>query len=145
MTYIIPEVLKPHIKSLLKECEENISIVLNTPVIVKITINERRITHEMLVALIEDSFQLPWPDIKSRKKSTPYVTARHIYCYVSKKYTKDTVSAIGKRIGQRDHTTVLNSLNVIEGYIKNNDEYVMHHLKPILKQLSLLTDGTKEI
>ena len=53
---------------------------------------------------------------KSRKRS--YVQVRQVSMYLAQKYTKMPASRIGQLIGNRDHSTVIHSCNIIEQRLK---------------------------
>jgi Bacterial dnaA protein helix-turn-helix len=59
--------------------------------------------------------------ILSRTRKHGIVRPRQIACYLAKTLTKLSLSQIGKCIGGRDHTTVLHSIQKIEGLMVSNE------------------------
>lgn len=74
------------------------------------------------------------PDaILDKGRTTNLKDARHLFCYLCRKHLKMTFLSIGK-ILQRDHSTVINSVQVYEDYI----EYDRTTNKLYVEALSLL-------
>lgn len=62
--------------------------------------------------------------IRSRSRKRDIVIARHIYSYMLKKYTSLTLKDIAKSLGGRHHTSIINSIKIIEGFLYINDPIV---------------------
>jgi len=74
--------------------------------------------------------------IKTRKEEV--VIARQLAHYMAKKKTDLSLANIGKLIGNKDHATVLHSINTIENYLSTPNR----HQKPLLvfmKKADILT------
>jgi len=74
--------------------------------------------------------------IKTRKEEV--VIARQLAHYMAKKKTDLSLANIGKLIGNKDHATVLHSINTIENYLQTPNR----HQKPLLtfmKKADILT------
>lgn len=52
-------------------------------------------------------------EIKGRSRKVKVVFARHLFCALAKKRTKESFSTIGNFIG-KDHATVMNSIKKVE-------------------------------
>jgi chromosomal replication initiator protein len=53
-------------------------------------------------------------ELKSQRRTAVVVRARQIAMYLSKKLTGQSLPEIGRRFGDRDHTTVLHAVRKIE-------------------------------
>lgn len=53
-------------------------------------------------------------DLKSRRRTANVVWPRQIAMYLSKDMTGQSLPDIGRRFGNRDHTTVIHSINKVE-------------------------------
>jgi hypothetical protein len=60
-------------------------------------------------------------DILSESRKQGFVRPRQIACYLAKSLTKKSLPEIGRRIGGRDHTTVLHAIRKIAGLIASNE------------------------
>ncbi|MBO4213179.1 MAG: chromosomal replication initiator protein DnaA [Clostridia bacterium] len=78
-------------------------------------------TAEKVIASVSKIYDVPVEDIKSKKRSKEISTARHVSVYVIRKVTQMPVVDIGK-IFNRDHTTVLASIDVVSNEIASNPE-----------------------
>ena len=70
-------------------------------------------TVDRIIARVSANYGLTPADIKSRKKTKEIANARHICIYIIRNITDLSLPAIG-RIFDRDHSTVMSSLAVIE-------------------------------
>ncbi len=61
--------------------------------------------------------------IKSKSRIQTYVTARCLICHFLREYTSLTLSAIGKVIGGRDHSTVIHQLDQFKNLYQYNYEF----------------------
>ena len=59
-------------------------------------------------------------DIRGKTRARSVVAARHIACYMGRKYTGMSYPQIGQLLGGRDHSTVLHGKRKVEN---NMDEY----------------------
>jgi endonuclease III-like uncharacterized protein len=64
--------------------------------------------------IVEQQFQI---DITKDTRKREYVEARAIYFYLTKQYTRMSLSAIGKTMN-RDHSTVLYLIKQVPNWIK---------------------------
>ena len=48
--------------------------------------------------------------LRGDRRYAAVVTGRHYYCWLASKLTNNTLYAIGRPIGNRDHSTVINSV-----------------------------------
>ncbi len=71
------------------------------------------ISVEKIRDLVCDYFALPMDTLMSKTRKREIATARQVAMYLSKQYTKSSLSAIGKIIGNRDHATVLHACGVV--------------------------------
>lgn len=51
--------------------------------------------------------------IKGSSREKEIVAARHLYCYFVKYYTRLSLKAIGRTIGNKDHSTVINAIQKV--------------------------------
>lgn len=59
--------------------------------------------------------------LDSRKREI--VEARQLAMHFSKEYTRATFETIGKKIGDKDHSTVSHSLNVVQNLAETNKQF----------------------
>lgn len=64
---------------------------------------------------------VPGEKILGKRRDRDISTARHIFCYLSRSHTVASLDAIGKFLG-RDHTTVINSIRVVNDMIDTDYE-----------------------
>ena len=65
---------------------------------------------------------------KNRKRQV--AAARHMFCYMARKYTNATLGQAGKFLG-RDHTTAINSVKVCNDMLDINDDVFVNTLSEI--------------
>ncbi len=91
-------------------------------------------TAEKIIDSVSKMYDIPVEDIKSKKRSKEISMARHISIYVIRKITQMSVTDIGK-IFNRDHTTVLASIDVVSNEM-NSDANVERTVNNLIKDFS---------
>lgn len=134
----------PELKQLITECELKISTLIQVPIYIDITVSEGIITTRLLQNKIEEYFEIGWYKVEGKSKYTRITTARQVYCYLCRKYTKKTLKAIGKDIN-KGYTSVLHASNNIESLLFLKDEYVMSFLTPIINDLNQMKNESEEV
>src|SRR5205085_11190689 len=74
---------------------------------------EKAITIEMIQKTIADHFRMRVQDLKSKNNSKSVALPRQICMYLCKKLTGASLPHIGREFGDKHHTTVLHSVNMI--------------------------------
>ena len=90
----------------------------------------------VLIKIIENAFELPWAKIISKKRSHKLVDARHAYMYFATTYLKQSLSATGKDLGFRDHTTVLHGIRKMKDFFEVGDP-IIETINYIKEQLAV--------
>jgi chromosomal replication initiator protein len=74
----------------------------------------RRIKIDEIQAMVAKHFKVSKPDLLSSRRSRSVVRPRQIAMYLSKILTSRSLPEIGRRFGNRDHTTVLHAVRKVE-------------------------------
>lgn len=77
-------------------------------------------------------------DIRSQRRTKGLVMPRHIAMYLCKELTDISYPAIGRRIGGRDHTTVLHGVKKIERLIAEGDNHLAAEIEDIARSLEVV-------
>ena len=67
-------------------------------------------------------------------EETEVVQARQVAMYLARTLTPMSLKAIGAHFGGRDHSTVIHSVNLIRGALKN-DPHLKHRVDTIINSL----------
>jgi len=73
----------------------------------------RRITPEIIIASVGDSYGVSSEDILSKKRSRDIALPRQIAMYLCREMTQLSTTNIGRALGGRDHTTVMHGCEKI--------------------------------
>lgn len=138
----IPDSKRAQVQSLIAEYKSHIEAVLDHEVFVTINMQSVSLKEEFVSTLICDHFGVEWKAIIKDVRTRNIAAARHMYCYIMYEYVGETLTQIGARLN-RDHSTVLNSLRVIKGFIEVNDQNVMECLNPIINRLNNMRETEK--
>lgn len=79
------------------------------------------ITIELIIDQVEIYYNLPKGSLVSKSRRKEISTARHLAIYLAKELTSSTLKVIGKKFGDRDHTTILHAINVTEKNLLINE------------------------
>ncbi len=82
--------------------------------------NQKDITPELIVEIVAEHFNITPAEILSTKKSRNIAYPRQVTMYLCRKLTDISLNDIGKKLGNRDHTTVLHGINKIENDISQD-------------------------
>jgi chromosomal replication initiator protein len=80
----------------------------------------RRIKIEDILKVVSRHFGVSKGDILSQRRHRSVVWPRQIGMYLAKQLTSRSLPEIGRRFGNRDHTTVLHAIRKIEGELDGN-------------------------
>ncbi len=86
----------------------------------------REVTIESIQRLVADHFSLSYEKLMQKTRRREIVQARQIVMYLSKKFTKNSLKAIGAHFGGFDHTTVIHSVQTVENLMDTDSEYRNH-------------------
>lgn len=80
----------------------------------------RRVRIEEIIKTVSRHFGVSKPDILSQRRHRSVVWPRQIGMYLSKQLTARSLPEIGRRFGNRDHTTVLHAIRKIDKELAGN-------------------------
>ena len=82
----------------------------------------QEITPDMIIKIVAEHFGVSVNDLVSLKRSQNIVYPRQICMYLCRDLTECALSLIGKKLGGRDHTTVIHGCDKIQKELKDNDK-----------------------
>ena len=71
------------------------------------------VTIDKILHTVSSHYNITIEDMKSRKRISNIASARHVAVYIIKKLTDRSLPAIGREFN-RDHTTIINSIDTVE-------------------------------
>jgi chromosomal replication initiator protein len=98
-------------------------------------IEPRRIKIEDILRIISRHFGVSKGDLLSQRRHRSVVWPRQIGMYLAKQLTQRSLPEIGRRFGNRDHTTVLHAIRKIEGVVAG-DAGLREELEELKKLLT---------
>jgi len=78
------------------------------------------ITVEKIISDVAEIYNVSTDDIRSNKRSSQISIARKVAIYVVREITQMSLVAIGHEFGNRDHSTIVYSINSIEANLKKD-------------------------
>ena len=93
----------------------------------------------LIKEIVEQHYKL---DITTKTRKREYVEARAIYFYLTRQYTRMSLSSIGKTMG-RDHSTVLHFERLIPHWLKH-DIQLKEDYKSINKRVQEAVNANPE-
>ena len=85
---------------------------------------------EDIKTLIIRYFNVEKTDFESKRRYRELVQARQVAMYFCVKYTKDSLSKIGYKIGYKNHATVIHACKTVQNYIDTD-----RHFRQIIYEL----------
>ena len=84
--------------------------------------NEKKIiTPEYIISTVAEHFDVTPEEIAGNKRNSKVVYPRQIAMYLSSELTHNPLKSIGKRHGNRDHTTIMHGCDKIEQELKSSE------------------------
>ncbi len=96
---------------------------------------QRRIKIEDILRIVSRHFGVSKGDLLSQRRHRSVVWPRQIGMYLAKQLTARSLPEIGRRFGNRDHTTVLHAIRKIEGELTANQR-LRDELEDLKKMLN---------
>jgi chromosomal replication initiator protein len=94
----------------------------------------RKVTIESIQKAVAEQFGLRLVEIKAKNNSRSIVYPRQIAMYLAKHLTEASLPEIGRQFGGKHHTTVLHSVDKIDG-VRKNDKDLNRLLNKLAEQL----------
>ena len=85
----------------------------------------RKVTVELIQQVVADYYSVDVEAILSQRRTMEVTYPRQVAMYLSKELTEESLKAIGRRFGGRDHTTVISACKKIRADIKENPQLVL--------------------
>ncbi len=98
-------------------------------------IEPRRIKIEDILRIVSRHFGVSKGDLLSQRRHRSVVWPRQIGMYLAKQLTQRSLPEIGRRFGNRDHTTVLHAVRKIDGQLVDNPR-LKNEIEELKKLLS---------
>src|SRR5262245_9404241 len=95
----------------------------------------RRVTIESIQKAVAEQFGLRLTEIKAKNNARAVVYPRQIAMYLAKHLTEASLPEIGRQFGGKHHTTVLHSVEKIDG-ARKNDKDLNRLVNKLTEQLS---------
>jgi chromosomal replication initiator protein len=94
----------------------------------------RKVTIESIQKAVAEQFGLRLVEIKAKNNARAIVYPRQIAMYLAKHMTEASLPEIGRQFGGKHHTTVLHSVEKIDG-VRKNDKDLNRMLNKLTEQL----------
>lgn len=103
--------------------KEHIDLTLAKQVLKNfVTEINKEVTPEVIQRTVADYYNLEVEKLASATRRRQVVLARQISMFLVKEYTDQSLKAIGRMFGGRDHSTVLYSIKTVRDLMETNDE-----------------------
>lgn len=103
-----------------------------------ITVNEtKRVSMNDILKTVCDYYNVSIDDINSKKRSHDIAYPRHVATWLCRNMTDNSLEQVGKAVGDRDHATVINSIDRINKRISSdsNTKTEIEEIKNLLLKL----------
>ncbi|MBS3787760.1 chromosomal replication initiator protein DnaA [Candidatus Bipolaricaulota bacterium] len=79
----------------------------------------KELTVDSIKEVVASNYDLSTGDLEGKSRKKEIARARHIAIYLSRELTDNSFPALGKKFGNRDHSTVMHSHQKIDSMIEN--------------------------
>ncbi|MBY8976651.1 chromosomal replication initiator protein DnaA [Rhodobacteraceae bacterium NNCM2] len=95
---------------------------------------ERKVTIEEIKRVVSNHYNLRMSDLTSARRSRVVARPRQVAMYLCKMLTQKSLPEIGRGFGNRDHTTVMHAVKVIEK-LKDSDSQMADDIEMLRRSL----------
>ena len=81
----------------------------------------KKLDCELIIDCVCEYFDTTHEVLRKPNRTRERVIARQLICYFVRKYTQKTLFEVGQLIGNRDHTTVIHSINTVNDFLDIKD------------------------
>ena len=92
-------------------------------------------TPGLIISQVCKFYSIDEATLRGTLKNKGTADARQVAVYLIRKLTNLSTTDIGKEFN-RDHTTILHSINKVEGILKNGDETLQNHIRDITSNIN---------
>ena len=96
--------------------------------------NERRISIEEIQKAVVAHYNLKLADMQSKRRSRVVARPRQVAMYLAKQLTPRSLPEIGRRFGNRDHTTVMHAVKKVDELMRD-DETIARDVEALRRRL----------
>lgn len=82
---------------------------------------QKEVTPDMIIKIVSEHFGITVSELISKKKGQDIVYPRHLCMYLCRNLTDVAFSVIGKKLGNRDHTTIMYGHDKIQKEMETNE------------------------
>ena len=115
---------------LVEDFEQKISGIAGIGIKVVLKPSFEPINNSNIQAYDRAHYDFPCPLIQNKSRERKLTDARHVYCYLMRKHTTLSLKVIGNTIN-RDHTTVINSMEACKNLLDAKDPVVLNAITEI--------------
>ena len=94
------------------------------------------VTVDHIIDIVAEHFNITQNDIYSNSRSRNVAYPRQIAMYLSKKLTTNSVTDIGKFLGNRDHSTIIHGYDKIENDLVTNKNNIKNTIDVLIKKIN---------
>jgi len=129
----------PKVRKVIERCEKEIRELTGNPTYsISFVDNIYSLDFDQIADEVCKTTKVSMDQIKSESRKKEIVQARQLICFCAKRFTPLNLRQIGERLGHRDHTTVISSINRLSGLIESNDDEACDLVNKVNRRLKLL-------
>ena len=83
----------------------------------------KEVTPQLIINVVAEHFGVKAEDIASKKRNSEFVIPRQVVMYMCRELTSVSLQNIGKYVGKKDHTTVINGIEKTKERMETNEEF----------------------
>jgi hypothetical protein len=90
---------------------------------------------QRIIKIVAKEYDVTYNDILSERRTKDVVLPRHIAAFFVKEMTPCTLPLIGRRFGNRDHSTILHAIRKITAWVERDPEFAarVEYIRSLLR------------
>lgn len=133
----------PEVRKVIERCEREVRELTGNPTVaISFVDNTRTIDLDAIIEEVCGITKNTIEEVTSQSRVTELVQARQLIAFFARKYTKISLSSIGRRLGDRDHTTIMSNIKRVSSLIDAGDKRLCPLVKKINRRIKeMLEEG----
>lgn len=133
----------PEVRKVIERCEREVRELTGNPTVaISFVDNTRVLDLDTIIDEVSKISKVPLEKIMSPSRITECVQARQLIGFFAKKYCKTSLAEIGRRLDDRDHTTIMSNIRRVTSLIDSGDSKICPLVKKINRRIKeLIEDG----
>lgn len=133
----------PEVRKVIARCEQEVRTLTGNPTVaISFVDSIASLEFEQIANEVIKLTKVTIEEIQSSSRKIEHVQARQLISFFVRKFTKITFNEIGRKLGDRDHTTILSNCQRVTDLLESGDKRMSDLVKKVNRRLKELMEDS---